>query len=215
MGLRDHRGYFLQLLFDVALRREHELEGTLRSTRDLRYLSKTRQIFATVPGSGIKMKQKKLRLQSLQHAGMGPYRCDFAAMDGNSDPRKDAIRLTDFHFDRCIHLCLFLVPVRNGVGDQQFDGLMSAHAALHDVRPRESERPNIRLVGGIRPVSLVFHFKYVSCHEATCCHARRYLMLDRTNLLEGLYRCNEIRKRRVLACAVDVLDDRRLAGDTL
>ena len=133
------------------------------------------------------MKQKKLRLQSLQHAGMGQDRVRFRWDGRNSDLRKDAIRLTDFHFDGRIPFPL-LMPVGNAVGDQQFDGLMVAHSALHDVRPRESERPNIRLVRGIRPVSLVFHFKYVSGHEAARGHARRHLMLDRTNLLERLHR---------------------------
>src|ERR1700677_4441149 len=92
---------------------------------------------------------------------------------------------------------------------------MVAHPALQDVRPGESERPNVRLVRGVRPVSLVFHFKYVSGHEATRGDAWRHLMFDRANLLERLHRINEIRKDCVLARAVDVLDDGRLADDAL
>src|ERR1700689_4148945 len=157
-------------------------------------------MLASVPGSGIEMQQQQLRLQIFEHIGMRQHRRNFTGMDGDSDLRKGTVRFGDFQLGRRIWVRINrLWCAGAAVGDPELDRLMVAHSALHHVRPRESERPHISLVGGIRPVSLVFHFEYVPRHEATRGDAWRYWMLDRTNLLKRLRRCNEIRKGRLLA----------------
>ena len=73
----------------------------------------------------------------------------------------------------------------------EFNGLLVSNSLLHDIRPRQSERPDIRLVRGVRPVALIFHLEHVAMEAATRGYAGSDLVTNGLNIFERLRRGNE------------------------
>src|SRR5580658_4667173 len=74
----------------------------------------------------------------------------------------------------------------------EFNGLLVSNSLLHDIRPRQGEWPDIRLVRGIRPVALIFHLEHVPTEAATRGYAGSDLVTNGLNIFERLRRRNKV-----------------------
>lgn len=97
-------------------------------------------------------------------------------------------------------------------GHTQADRLAQHLAGRQYVGPWQRERPDIGLVGRIRPVALVLHLEHVAFHPAFGGDAGPDLMGDRPQILERLPRVDQVGKLCFHHAAVGVLDRDLAAG---
>ena len=104
---------------------------------------------------------------------------------------------------------------RKAPADFERHRLLDRRPGFQGIGPRQRQRPDVGLVGGVRPVSLVLHLVGVALHPAGHGETGRGLVGQRAQVHHRLHRIDAHRKDRLFAPAVDMLDLDRLAGDQL
>src|ERR1700744_1968374 len=127
----------------------------------------------------------------MEQARVSQHLLDLVRMDRDADAGKGAFRAADAYADRS--LVVLSLPSRRFGGRPlstlyaQFHRLAVGNSLLHHVGPGQRERADVRLVGCIRPVALVFHLKYVSIHAASRRDRWSDVVLDGADVFEGLH----------------------------
>lgn len=151
-----------------------------------------------------------LRAERGQFRQVRQRRLDLIRVDDDADVRQQRSGFAEFDADRFGGCCGSRhFPV---AGHTQTDRLVQSLAGRQHIGPWQRKRPDIGLVGGVRPVALVLHLERIAFHPAFGGNAGPDLMGDRPQILERLPRVDQVGKLCFHHAAVGVLDRDRAAG---